>query len=212
MTAAVRKAMAFDDAFTPDAEPMPRGIDDERRGTQGMMLFIASEAMLFVMLFWSYFYLGHDAGAASWETPVPKLFYPLVMLGVLLTSSVVVHWAEMHVDGGDTRLARAAVFITAVLGLTFLWLQKLEYAGRLKEITPTTNAYGSIFYALTGLHGLHVALGVLMLTYVLMLPRMGHTDRPPYRPLHNAAMYWHFVDVVWVLIVVVVYVLPHLRS
>jgi cytochrome c oxidase subunit 3 len=211
MSAAVRRAVMFDDTFTPDAEPMPHGIDDERRGTHGMMLFIAGEAMLFVMLFWVYFYLGHDASPANWETPAPRLFYPLVMLVVLLASSVAAHWAEMHVDRGDTRMARAAVLITIVLGLAFLWLQKLEYAERLTEITPKTNAYGSIFYTLTGLHGAHVALGVLMLAYVVALPRIGKTDRPPYRPLHNAAMYWHFVDVVWVFIVVVVYVLPHLK-
>jgi cytochrome c oxidase subunit 3 len=208
--AAVRKAMMLDDSFSPDAEPMPHGIDDDRRGTQGMSLFIISEAMLFLMLFWSYFYLGHDAGAA-WETPLPRLFYPLVMLAVLLASSVVIHWAELHVEAGDVRLARVAVLITIIMGVTFLWLQKLEYAERLKEITPATNAYGSIFYMLTGLHGAHVALGVLMLTYVLALPRIGKTDRPPYRPLHNAAMYWHFVDAVWVLIVAVLYVAPHVK-
>jgi heme/copper-type cytochrome/quinol oxidase subunit 3 len=176
-----------------------------------MMLFIATEAMLFVMLFWSYFYLGHDAGPASWESPPPALFYPFVMLAVLLASSVVVHWAELHVDRGDPRMARAALLITIVLGMTFLWLQKLEYAERLREITPTTNAYGSIFYTLTGLHGMHVALGVLMLMYVLALPKIGKTNRPPYRPLHNAAMYWHFVDVVWVFIVAVLYVAPHVK-
>ena len=211
MTAAVRKAMMLDDSFSPDAEPMPHGIDDECRGTQGMALFIATEAMLFLMLFWTYFYLGHDASTTAWETPLPKLFYPLVMLGVLLASSVVIHWAELHVDGGHVKVARWAVFITILLGVTFLWLQKLEYAERLKEITPATNAYGSIFYMLTGLHGAHVALGVLMLTYVLALPRIGRTDRPPFRPLHNAALYWHFVDAVWVLIVAVLYVAPYMK-
>ena len=212
MTAAVRRLAVFDDGFTADAGAVPHGVNEKRLGTQGMALFIATEAMLFVMLFWSYVYLGRNAGATAWERPAPRLFYPMVMLAVLLLSSAVVHWAELRVDRGHTRAARGAVLATILLGVSFLWLQKLEYAERLKEITPVTSAYGSIFYLITGIHGAHVVLGVLMLAYVLVLPQIGETDRPPHRPLHNAAMYWHFVDAVWVLIVGMLYVVPHLKS
>jgi cytochrome c oxidase subunit 3/cytochrome c oxidase subunit I+III len=130
------------------------------------------------------------------------------MLAVLLTSSVVLHVGELAAKKGRGGAARAAVLLTVLLGAVFLAIQAQEYAEKLTRLRPSTNAYGSIFYAMTGIHGLHVALGLLMLIYVLLLPELD-SPRPPHRALHNAALYWHFVDAVWVLLVAVLYVLPH---
>ena len=80
----------------------------------------------------------------------------------------------------------------------------------MKEIQPSTDAYGSIFYAITSLHAAHLMLGPLVLGYVLLLPRIGPNEKPPHHPLKNAAMYWHFVDAVWVAIVAILYVMPNL--
>jgi heme/copper-type cytochrome/quinol oxidase subunit 3 len=77
-------------------------------------------------------------------------------------------------------------------------------------LKPTTDAYGSIFYTITSLHGAHVALGLLMLLYVLVLPQIGPGQKPPHRSLHNASLYWHFVDAVWLFIVALLYVAPNL--
>lgn len=180
---------------------------DTQRGSWGMTLFIATEASLFALLFFSYFYLGPYPNEES-----PKLELPLVMLGVLLTSSVVVHWAEGRVKRGSTGLARAGLAVAILLGLAFLGLQAVEYADHLRTLSPQSNAYGSLFYTMTGIHGAHVALGIGMLGYVLFLPRIDANGKPPHRALVNAARYWHFVDVIWVLLVAIVYVVPHLRS
>jgi cytochrome c oxidase subunit 3 len=134
------------------------------------------------------------------------------MLGVLLASSAVLHWGEKLHQRGAAGSARIAVFFTLLLGVVFIALQGMEYRDRLREITPRTNAYGSVFYALTGLHGLHVVTGMAMLAYLLALPRIGESDRPPHRSLKNVARYWHFVDSVWIVIVAVLYVAPRLRS
>ena len=100
---------------------------------------------------------------------------------------------------------------TVVMGLAFLVLTSFEYMEHLKELQPTTNVYGSIFYTITTFHAAHVILGLLMLGFVAILPQWEPTDRPPHRPFHNAALYWHFVDTVWVFVFVFLYVAPNLR-
>ena len=84
-----------------------------------------------------------------------------------------------------------------------------EYRDHLRDAPAATDAYGSIFYTITSVHGAHVLLGLLMLVYVLLCRDSGRRAKPPHRPLHNAALYWHFVDVVWVVIVVLLYLAPN---
>jgi heme/copper-type cytochrome/quinol oxidase subunit 3 len=73
-----------------------------------------------------------------------------------------------------------------------------------------TDAYGSIFYTITSFHAAHLMLGLFMLLYVLALPQIGPGHKPPHRALHNASLYWHFVDFVWVLIVALLYLAPNI--
>jgi len=193
--------------MTTVVSPLPPLAVDDRRGTIGMWFFILTEASLFLMLFFSYFYLGRQE--ILWPPdPPPKLWLPLPMLAILLTSSIILHWGEKGLKQGRRGRAKPAIAVTMLLGIAFLVLQGIEYADKLQHLTPTTSSYGSIFYAMTSLHGAHVVLGLFMLLYVLLLPEL-EPDRPPHRPLHNASLYWHFVDAVWVFIVALVYVLPH---
>jgi heme/copper-type cytochrome/quinol oxidase subunit 3 len=74
-----------------------------------------------------------------------------------------------------------------------------------------TNVYGSIFYTITTFHVAHLILGLSMLVFALILPRLEPVDRPPHRPFHNAALYWHFVDFVWLWIMIFLYFAPNLR-
>jgi cytochrome c oxidase subunit III len=183
---------------------------DDRRGTGGMTLFIVTEAALFVMLFFAYFYLGRDESRWPLDEP-PKLKLSSIMLAVLLTSSVVLHLGEHLAKQGKHALARLAISATVALGVAFLVLQFFEYKDHLRTLLPTTDAYGSIFYTITSLHALHLMLGICMLAYVLVLPHLEHTDRSPYRALHNASLYWHFVDVVWIVIMTLLYYLPNVQ-
>jgi cytochrome c oxidase subunit I len=191
-----------------DGQPLP---EDDRRGTGAMLLFITTEALLFVTLFFSYYYLGRDEPRWPLDDP-PKLTLAFIMLAVLLASSALLHWGERGLRQGRRGRARGAVFGTVALGLVFLVLQGLEYRDHLKSLLPTTDAYGSIFYTITSFHALHLLGGLLMLAYVGFLPRREPVDRPPHRPLHNASLYWHFVDLVWVIIVALLYVTPHLKG
>jgi heme/copper-type cytochrome/quinol oxidase subunit 3 len=154
---------------------------DDRRGTGGMLLFIATEAMLFVLLFFSYVYLA--GGHWVWpQEESPKLKFALPMLVILLLSSGMLHWGETRVKQGASGRARLALVGTIVLGAIFIALQVLEYREHLKTLTPWMRTYGSIFYTITSFHGLHLLLGLLMLLYVLILPRLEPVERPPHRP------------------------------
>ena len=202
------------EVYLPDVEhiehagPPVRRIDD-RRGTFGMWLFIATEAMLFVMLFMAYFYIAN--GNDRWKNEeAPKLHYSLPMLGVLLSSSVVLHWGEKKAKKMEYGRARAGLIGTIALGILFLGLSYLDYSEHLLHLTPQTNSYGSIFYTITSLHVAHVITGLLMMSWLLLLaPHWEPAQYTPHRPYHNVSMYWHFVDTVWVFIIAILYVSPH---
>ncbi|MFL5305667.1 MAG: heme-copper oxidase subunit III [Polyangia bacterium] len=179
---------------------------DKSRGSWAMALTIVTEALLFVSMFFAYFYVGRLQ--QYWPTHPPKLKVALTLLVILLTSSGTIYAAEHLVKKGAHLAARLLLILTIALGVVFMVVQVFEYLEELKEVTPTTNAYGSLFYVITGFHALHVIAGLLMLTFVACLPALDPPDSP-HRPLHNAALYWHFVDVVWVFVVGLLYVLPH---
>jgi cytochrome c oxidase subunit III len=186
---------------------IPRTIVTDR-GSWAMLMFIATEAMLFVCLFFSYYYLGHPQ--PKWPPEPPEYKLALVMLAILLTSSVVLHAGETAERRGRSSAARRWTALTVALGLVFLAIQAIEYRNHLQHLQPTTDAYGSIFYAITSFHAAHLVLGLAMLAYVLMLPEIGPSHKPPHHALHNASLYWHFVDLVWLFIVVLLYVAPNL--
>jgi heme/copper-type cytochrome/quinol oxidase subunit 3 len=183
---------------------------DEDLGKYGIWLLITTEAFLFITLFFSYFYLANRTDRWQVEMP-PPLTLVLILLGILLLSSIVLHlFGEMQVKKEKYRGARAGIAATIVLGLIFLGLEGFAFSQSWPNITPATDSYGSIFYIIQFFHAAHVGAGVLMLTYVLFLP-LGPSERTPHRPLHCAALYWHFVDVVWVFVVGVLFILPNLR-
>jgi heme/copper-type cytochrome/quinol oxidase subunit 3 len=183
---------------------------DQRRGIYAMWAVIATEAMLFICMFGAYYYLGNNKDRWSQES-APELRFPLILLVILLGSSFVLHWGERQVNGERFTLARAALWITVFLGLVFLALQGFEYYYHWSELAPYSDAYGSIFYTITSLHAAHVIVGLMMLAYIGIQPRYGATIRTPHKPYSTIALYWHFVDVVWVFIVIMLYVIPNIQ-
>jgi heme/copper-type cytochrome/quinol oxidase subunit 3 len=177
---------------------------------QGMWAVIATELMLFICMFGAYYYLGTNKDRWAVETP-PELKYPIILLAILFSSSVVLAWGERQMKQGLYGVARKALWGTVLLGLAFMGLQAIEYMSHWKKLTPYSDSYGSIFYAITSLHAAHVIVGLLMLMYVGVLPQAqyGATRRSPHNPYKTVALYWHFVDFVWVFIVALLYVAPH---
>ena len=195
---------------TTKAPPPVRRIDD-KRGTFGMALFITTEAALFLVLFFAYYYT--DKRSAQWRGEMPpRLHYALPMLAVLLSSSGVLYWGEQQLKKRRYGAARLALIGTILLGILFLVLTVFDDMEELKHLTPQTDSYGSIYYTITTLHASHVTFGLLMLIWVLVMPRWQPAVYTPHRPYQNVAMYWHFVDTVWIFIVALLFVAPNIYN
>ena len=192
-------AAALPDAATIDRPP----------GWWGMVWLCATEAMLFACLIASYFFLrGSVESFAAEGGRYPSLALPLPMTAVLLSSSATMWWAERGIRRGDQTRLRIGLVITFLLGALFLVLQATEYHHN--PFGPTVSAYDSIFYTTTSLHGAHVALGLLMNLYVQLRASRGHFSATRHLAVQNAALYWHFVDAVWVVILATFYLSPRL--
>ncbi|MEV1289490.1 heme-copper oxidase subunit III [Micromonospora sp. NPDC049679] len=191
------------------ATELPRG---RSPGWWGMLLFVTTEATLFAVLLGSYFYLRFQA-AAQWPPPrtgPPELTLPLVMTALLLPSSLPVIWAEHGIRRGQRWRLRLGLALTLLLGLAFVGLLLMEYDEKLASLTVTTDTYGSLFYVVTGFHGLHVTVGLLMLAWLLAASTGGRLDARRHEPVRLVAMYWHFVGAVWVAVLFTVYLSPRL--
>ncbi len=183
--------------------PRPASVEgaEGRNLKIGVLLFIGSEAMLFVSFFAAYFFLR--GSAATWP-PTPELQrpeLPLVALNtaILVTSSVTLQRA---LAGGRTW--RRWLAATLALGATFLLIQGYEFSRNAFSIAD--GVFGSTFYTLTGFHGAHVAAGLLLLGAMLRRARRNLVTHDA-AALEAASYYWHFVDVVWLVLFTTVYVL-----
>lgn len=178
-------------------------------GWWAMVLLVINEAALFVYFIGSYFYLGtvnRFWPPAGMERP--KLGIPLGMTAALVSSSLVLYLAERWRKEGSRTAYRVGTIVTILLGVTFLALQTIEYRNKLAKFTPQTNAYASTFFTITGFHGAHVAFGILLLLWVLLRDVRGaiHPERP--LAVKATSLYWHFVDGVWITILLSLYLSP----
>jgi heme/copper-type cytochrome/quinol oxidase subunit 3 len=176
-------------------------------GWWGMVLFVTTEATLFATLLGSYFYIRFQYGP-QWPPPgieKPELTKPLIMTAILLPSSLPVIWAERGIRKGQRWRLRLGLLATLLMGSAFLALQATEYASKLKKFTITSNVYGSLFYAITGFHGTHVTVGLLMVAWLLAAALRGSFGSRRHERVRLTAIYWHFVDLVWIGILFTVY-------
>ena len=181
-------------------------------GWWGMVWLIATEAMLFAALIASYFYIRFQSGPV-WP-PVgivpPDLTLPLIMSVILWSSSIPVHIADRGIRTGNQSALRYGLLAGFLLGATFLAIQVgIEYPELLHEFTPRTNAYGSLVFTLTGMHGIHVGIGLLISLWTQIRAWSGAFDENRHLTVQNFALYWHFVDVVWLFVLVSIYLSPH---
>jgi cytochrome c oxidase subunit 3 len=170
--------------------------------------FIGSECLLFGSLISTY--LVYKGRSTSGPTPHEILNIPVTSVSTfdLLMSSLAMVLALAAVSRGDRLWARVWLGTTAFLGLVFLGFQAYEFSSFVREgLTIKTNLFGSTFYTLTGTHGTHVAVGVLWLLTLLVRSFQGKLGPDKALNVEIAGLYWHFVDVVWIVIFTVVYLL-----
>ncbi len=196
-------AVAHDDHHVPPPANRSSRVEPQ---LLGMLLFIISEVMVFGAFFTAYFFIRVVQGE-TWPAEGTEL--PVAIAGVntaiLLSSSVTLHWAQTSIKHGNRRGLRAGIVATFLLGLTFLTIQINEYVH--VGFAPHDHAQGSVFYGLTGLHGAHVFIGLCLLLTVVVRSFRGHFSQEEHRGVEVPGIYWHFVDVMWIVVYTTIYVI-----
>jgi cytochrome c oxidase subunit 3 len=173
----------------------------------GMLLFIISEVMLFGAFFTAYFFI-RVVGEAEWF-PFEGFELPVGIAGVntaiLLSSSFTMHWTLESIRNENRWALKVGILSTFLLGLTFLTIQVNEYVHI--GFAPSDNAQATVFYCLTGLHGAHVSVGLVLLLIVMIRSFRGHYSAKEHRGVEVPGIYWHFVDIMWIFVFSSLYVL-----
>lgn len=174
----------------------------------GMLLFIISEVMVFGAFFTAYFFIRIVAEPGGWF-PIDGKDLPVAVAGVntaiLVSSSLTLHWAQTSIKNGNRFGLQAGMTATFLLGLTFLFIQINEYVHI--GFAPQDNAQATVFFSLTGLHGAHVTIGLILLAMVTIRSFRGHFSPEHHHGVEIPGIYWHFVDVMWIVVYTSVYVL-----
>ena len=169
----------------------------------GMTLFVASEAVFFATLVLAYASFHKVTGATA--ASVLDLNKTIIFTIALLSSSATMWFAEKAREHGNNSVA-AWLAATIFLGGVFIVGQGFEYAKLISEnITISRDLFGSTFFTLTGFHGLHVIVGLILLLILLGLAVFGRKHEPTVIGMQSMAIYWHFVDAVWIVVFSTVY-------
>ena len=174
--------------------------------TLGMLLFIMSEIMIFGAFFTAYFFIRvatHNPWPAR-GTTVPEAVAGVNTL-ILVSSSFTLHWALTAVKKGNRFGLKAGMVTTFLLGFTFLFVQINEYVH--VGFAPHASAQATVFFSLTGLHGAHVVVGLCALLMVTIRSFRGHYSADSHLGMEVPGIYWHFVDIMWVIVYTTVYVI-----
>jgi cytochrome c oxidase subunit 3 len=176
----------------------------------GFILFIASEIMFFFSFFWAYFHssLSPNIEIGSQWPPysleIIGLSLPIVNTLILLTSGATITVAHLALLKNNKSLIIEALIVTIFLALIFTAIQVYEY--RHAPFSISDGVYGSVFYMLTGFHGIHVIIGTIFIFVQFIRLTKGHLLSHSHLGFEASAWYWHFVDVVWLFLFVIVYV------
>ena len=176
----------------------------------GFSLFVISEILFFLSIFWSYFHNALSPGielGAQWPPtgiePINPFELPLLNTILLLSSGVSVTYAHHSLIKGERRGALNGLFLTIFLAVLFTYFQGVEYL--VSSFTISDGAFGSCFYLSTGFHGIHVIVGTVFLLIGLIRLLNYHFTENHHLGLETSILYWHFVDVVWIFLYIAIY-------
>ncbi len=173
-----------------------------------MWIFLSSECLLFGALIATYL-LYRDRSKGLSASSVYNIPFTSATSFILLMSSLTMVLALAAIQRGDYRRTKIWIIATALFGMTFIGGQIYEFTEfTRKGLTVSTNLFGSSFYLLTGIHGLHVTIGIIWLLSLWGLVSQGKLQQRHSETIEIAGLYWHFVDVVWIVIFTVVYLIP----
>ena len=189
--------------------PLPVGSPGHKAGGWfGMMTLIVTEASLFLYLLFSYYYFALWGNGGFVPSPLPKFDLALPDTAILLLSSLTVWWGERGTRTSSRRQIALGLIATIVLGAIFVGIQLIEWAQKPFHFKSST--YSALYFTVTGFHMAHVVVGLVILVVLLVWDWLGYFDRRRHAPFAIGAIYWHFVDVVWLAVFFTIYVTPHL--
>lgn len=197
----------YDERTLP--RPLPVGTAGTRTGGWwGMLALIGAEAALFAYLIFSYFYLQSQHAQPWPPSGLPPLRYSAATTLALLISVGTMWWAEHSVRVGRKPLLNVGLVITLLLGVLYVILQFLDW--RSEPFLVNSNAYSSLFFAITAFHMLHAIVGELILIAVIVWSLLGYISPQRYNAISVAAMYWYFIVLVWIAVFITLYILPYI--
>ncbi|WP_298614641.1 heme-copper oxidase subunit III [uncultured Thermosynechococcus sp.] len=172
----------------------------------GLLVFLISESLMFGGLFAAYLLLRGMHAQWPPEGTEVELLVPTINTLLLLSSSFVIHYGDVAIKRDDVRSMRKWYWITAAMGAVFLGGQVYEYLTLGYGLR--TNVFANCFYVMTGFHGLHVFVGILLILGVIWRSRRpGHYSAQKHTGVTMAEIYWHFVDVIWIILFTLLYIL-----
>jgi len=177
-------------------------------GWWGMLTVIATEATLFAYLLFSYFYIASHAQGAWPPHGMPKLDLAIPCTILLVAGSFTMWWAERGIDRGKPVQLMIGIAVSLVLGLAFIALEGLEWAG--ESFHLTSGVYSSLFFTITGFHLAHVAVGLIVLAVLFLWTALGLFDAKRHSAVSIGVLYWHFITIVWLAVFFTFYIAPRL--
>ncbi|MBR8833423.1 MAG: heme-copper oxidase subunit III [Stigonema ocellatum SAG 48.90 = DSM 106950] len=172
----------------------------------GLLTFLISESLMFGTLFATYLVLKGSATEWPPEGTEVELLVPAINTIILVSSSFVIHRGDTAIKKNDVQGLRVWYVVTAIMGTVFLAGQIYEYLTLGYGLA--TNVFSNCFYLMTGFHGLHVFVGLLLILGVVWRSRRsGHYSSHQHTGVEMAEIYWHFVDVIWIILFVLLYIL-----
>jgi heme/copper-type cytochrome/quinol oxidase subunit 3 len=193
------------------APPLPVTVAPQGRRASawyGMLFLIATEAALFVYLLFSYFFLSSRAPSHWPPSGALRLDRASLNTVLLLASSATAWWGQRGIEKGSSGRLIIGLVLTFALGAIFSGIQIFEWEH--KPFSPATNAYGSLYYTITGLHIAHVAVGLIMIGCLAGWAAMGRFSAQRHLHVIVGVLYWHFVDVVWLVVFSTFFLSPYL--
>jgi cytochrome c oxidase subunit 3/cytochrome o ubiquinol oxidase subunit 3 len=174
----------------------------------GMWAFLASECLFFGSLITAFLLYRHQTGTGPTPKDIFDIPFTSVSSFVLLMSSLTMVLALAAIQRGDHARLRVWLLATAMLGASFIGGQAFEFTTFVREgLTIKTSPFGSAFFVLTGFHGAHVTIGIVMLLSLFGLSSTGRLPTERARTVEMVGLYWHFVDIVWIVIFTLVYLI-----
>lgn len=171
-----------------------------------MYFFVGSESFFFLALIIAYIYYSHNEGVLSQSSKYLDVVKTSIFTFFLLSSSLTIFLADAALKRQSRKIPVTLLITTIFLGLVFLTGQGMEYSRLYRlNLTISYNVFGSAFFTLTGFHGLHVLIGLLALSVILTMILSGKFKAIEKTALNSMSIYWHFVDVVWLVVFSVVY-------